>query len=651
MNREARDLNEAVSANSHDVQRLRLAFPEYFDADGNFMLDRFEAMLKGDEVTITREGYELKFLGKSYAKFQTSTDTETVLVPDLAHNAQPKNADSENLYIVGDNLDALKHMVRSYSGAVKCIYIDPPYNTGSDGFVYNDDFGFTASQLVEKIGISEEEAQRTLDMRGKSSHSAWLTFMYPRLMLAKELLADDGAIFISIDDNEQANLKLLCDDIFGEQNHVASIVVKNNPRGRQSTTSVAPVHEYVICYCKDSTKAELNGKPLTEQQRAEFDFEDQKGKYRLLGLRQRGAASLREDRSDMYFPVYVDPVSESVSLERRDGWQVVLPKKSDGRDGRWMWGQEKCTVDHDRLVAKLISTRNEYDIFVKDYLTLDDGNERTRKVLTVWDETSMNQQVGTQEVKKLLGADAASFPKPSPLMIQILQMGMNEDGLIVDFFSGSGTTADAVMQLNAADNGSRRYIMVQIPESIGNDNVVSRTGFKTIDEIGRKRIMRASEKIKAETSADIDYGFNLVRLESPLKKTIDDLESFSANTDANLLSTGDLTEKFAFGDIPGVETILKTWLNQDGYGLTARVETAFLATYDLRFFKDSAYVVAPGIMSEDVVALVSKVESGELSISRVVVFPYSVTFGVMHELKKNLSVLKSGRTVTVIERF
>lgn len=236
MIRDAQEHNENVNPNDFEVARLRAALPEYFDKSGNFMLDRLQESLRNSEVSLTREGYELKFLGKSYAKYLASTKSEAVVVPDLQHNTEQINADSENVYIVGENLDALKHLLGSYSGQVKCIYIDPPYNTGSDGFVYNDDFGFTAQQLVENIGLDEDEAKRIIDLKGKSSHSAWLTFMYPRLELAKQLLTDDGVIFISIDDNEQANLRMLCDEVFGEQGFIATVAVKNNPRGRQSNT-------------------------------------------------------------------------------------------------------------------------------------------------------------------------------------------------------------------------------------------------------------------------------------------------------------------------------------------------------------------------------------------------------------------------------
>lgn len=220
MIKEKIDNNEKKTPNSREITLLKNDFPHFFDPDGNFLMDRFKEMLKSDEVTIAKEGYGLNFLGKSYARFQTSTESETIISPLTEHNEKEENKDSENLYIIGDNLDALKHLLKSYSRKIKCIYIDPPYNTGSDSFVYPDNFKFDAQTLSEKMGIDQDEAERIMDMRGKSTHSAWLTFMYPRLVLARDLLSDNGVIFISIDDNEQANLKLICDEIFGEENFI-----------------------------------------------------------------------------------------------------------------------------------------------------------------------------------------------------------------------------------------------------------------------------------------------------------------------------------------------------------------------------------------------------------------------------------------------
>lgn len=221
--------NESIAPNSREMEILKEHFPSCFHSDGSFDLVRFQEFLS-DKVAVTNDGYEIRFLGKNYARLLASVDTTTVIVPDEEHNSKPENAHSENVYISGDNLDGLKHLLKSYARKVKCIYIDPPYNTGSDGFVYNDSYNFTAEDLSEKLSISEEQAKRILDLtkRGSASHSAWLMFMYPRLLLARDLLTDDGTIFISIDDNEQANLKLICDDVFGEENFVANIIVQAN---------------------------------------------------------------------------------------------------------------------------------------------------------------------------------------------------------------------------------------------------------------------------------------------------------------------------------------------------------------------------------------------------------------------------------------
>ena len=267
--------NEAVTPNQKELLVLRENFPSCFRADGSFDLVRFQEFLK-DKIDISHEGYELKFLGKNYAKMLASLDTETVIVPDEAHNSLPENANSENVYISGDNLDGLKHLLKSYAGKVKCIYIDPPYNTGSDGFVYNDKFNFTVENLVEKLSIDEEQAQRILDLtnRGSASHSAWLMFMYPRLQLARDLLNKQGVIFISIDDNEKDNLKLLCDDIFGENNFIASIIVQANKRG-QTYKQLAKTHEYLLVYIKNEDVI------LNELSKAAgaFDKQDTIGEY------------------------------------------------------------------------------------------------------------------------------------------------------------------------------------------------------------------------------------------------------------------------------------------------------------------------------------------------------------------------------------
>ncbi|MBQ8919652.1 MAG: hypothetical protein IJ056_06065 [Acidaminococcaceae bacterium] len=260
--------NENVLPNDKELAVLREHFPACFHSDGSFDIERFKEYLV-DKIAVTNEGYELKFLGKNYARLLASMDTTTVIVPDEEHNKKTENEHSKNIYISGDNLDGLKHLLKSYAGIVNCIYIDPPYNTGSDGFVYNDNYIFTAEELSDKLSISEEQSKRILDLtkRGSASHSAWLMFMYPRLVLAKDLLDKEGVIFISIDDNELNNLALICNDIF-EQKFI-----------NENTASVfcSEFHNWVIDnlqgrfrYAKSDTKcgstalSYADGKPRSE---------------------------------------------------------------------------------------------------------------------------------------------------------------------------------------------------------------------------------------------------------------------------------------------------------------------------------------------------------------------------------------------------
>ncbi|WES63917.1 DNA methyltransferase [Microbacter sp. GSS18] len=594
------------------------------------MLDRLQTALRAGEVSLTREGYELKFLGKSYAKYLTSTKTETVVVPDLKHNTEPANASSENLYIVGDNLDALKHLIGSYGGQVKCIYIDPPYNTGSDGFVYVDDFGFTAKQLVEKIGLGEDEAKRIIDLQGKSSHSAWLTFMYPRLELAKLLLADDGVIFISIDDNEQPNLKALCDEVFGEQNVIANLIWKSKSGGANDSGQVAVDHEYVLAYARNAEAAALGMDPLASATTS-YNRSDENGRYSLERL----------DKQNLTYSESMDYV-----LVGPDGAEYYLEHKDpESPNAIWRWSKDTVAERMSELVFE------NGHAYTKNY-EKDAGKPRSLLV----DERFGRSRTGSTDMASLF--DGKTFfknPKPVKLISHLVRVSTRPDSLVLDFFSGSATTAEAVMAVNAEDGGSRRMILVQLHEPVDpSSNRYSKAayaaGYKHIDEIGRARAAKAAARIEKTTSADIDYGFRLFRLEEPSEKTLDELQSFDPSAN-DALFAGDFVSKFDLNGTPGDEVALSTWLLQDGFGLTPDVRAVQLNTYELRVCGDSGYVIQPGLTSDDLLALVTKLEKDELDLGRLVVFGYSVTFSVMHELKQNLKSLKSGRNLTVIERF
>ena len=430
---------------------------------------------------------------------------------------------TENLYIEGDNLEVLKLLQETYLGKIKMIYIDPPYNTGND-FVYEDDFAQNMDEYLANSGQYDEDGNRMVQNTESNGrfHTDWLNMIYPRLKLAKDLLTEDGVVFVSIDANESHNLRKICEEVFGASNFVSEIIIQNNPRGRQSDRFIATAHEYLLCFCKNSMSCVLNGLPLSKEQKAEYSFNDEKGAYRLLGLRQRGVASLRTDRPDMFFPIYVNPKTQEVSLEVHNDWCEVIPKKSDGREGRWMWGKEKCKVDSARLVARLIERRGEYDIFVKDYLDREDG-ARTRKFKSIWDDKALNNQAGTQEVKALLKGDIMSFPKSKAFIQMVCQLGGTPDAIVMDFFSGSATTAHAVMQLNAEDGGHRKFIMVQLPEKCDEKSEAYKAGYKTICEIGKERIRRAGAKIKEEAglaAQNLDTGFRVLKCDTSNMKDV-----------------------------------------------------------------------------------------------------------------------------------
>ena len=536
---------ETPDLTAQNIEKIGALFPncvtETVDENGKpkkaINFDLLRQMLSSDVVE-GDEAYEFTWVGKKAAIVEANKPIRKTLRPCPEES---KDWDTtENLYIEGDNLEVLKLLQESYLGKVKMIYIDPPYNTGND-FIYADNFMRSQEEENEQMGMYDEDENRLFkntDTNGRF-HSDWCSMMYSRLMLARNLLSNDGIIMISIDSNENQNLRKICEDVFGASNFVSEIIIRNNPRGRQSDRFIATEHEYLLCFCKNSSSCFINGMPLSDEQKKEYCYSDENGQYRLLGLRQRGVASLREDRPDMFFPIFVNPETLETSLVSHDGWNEVVPKKSDGRDGRWMWGKEKCKTDSSRLVARLIERRGEYDIFVKDYLERD-GNARTRKFKSIWEDKSLNNQVGTQEVKALLSGDIMSFPKSRAFIQMICQMGSESDSIIMDFFSGSSTTAHAVMQLNAEDGGNRKFIMVQIPEPCDEKSEAYKAGYQNICEIGKERIRRAGEKIKADsplTTSDLDVGFRVFKLaDSNMKDVYYAADELDQQTLADMVS-------------------------------------------------------------------------------------------------------------------
>ncbi len=649
--------NQDKKPNSREMEKLKEDFPQFFTKEGDFKLDSFKDFLNEEDVDISKEGYELKFLGKSYAKYLSSLETETYISPDKKHNETEENRNSENLYIVGDNIDALKHMLGSYAGKIKCNYIDPPYNTGSDGFVYPDNFNFNKDELSRTIGITEEEAERILNLAGKSTHSAWLSFMYPRLVLARDLLADDGVIFISIDDNEQANLKMICDEIFGEENFLTNFT-RITKKGGKSTEAIAKNNDSVLVYSKYRNSSNLRGIPHIDKQ---YKYKDKhfnvRGYYKLNQTLDYD--SLQYSKSLDYPIEYDDYVfypggSYELYNERQKG-------NYERADWAWRWSKDlfEFGLKNDFIVFTDGNNNKRRRIYTKTYenvrIELVNNSykiieiDRTKPMSTL--ELTKNEYSNdnaTTELEKLGNDIYFDYPKPTTLIKILLNRINYKDFYILDFFSGSATTADAVMQLNAEDGGNRKYIMVQLPEEIEKNKAAYKAGYRTIDEIGRERIRRAGEKIKEETKADIDYGFKIFYLDRAEDTTLDKLEEFSPELK---LFADDMVSVFANDHAIGKDNILATWLMEDGYGLSVETEEYILNDYKASLIGKSLYIIEPELKSEDVMELIRRLEDDSLLVNRVVIYLHSVTFNVLNELRKNINVLRNNKNVALIERF
>ncbi|RKW57195.1 MAG: site-specific DNA-methyltransferase, partial [Lachnospiraceae bacterium] len=611
-----------MKPNSREIEVLKNTFPQYFDKDGNFYWDRFKEVFKNEEISLNKEGYELNFLGKSYARYLSSTRTETFIAPHTEHNEAEENKDSENLYIIGDNLDALKHLLGSYAGKIKCIYIDPPYNTGSDGFVYPDNFYFDAKKLSQMIGVEEEEAQRIINIKGKSSHSAWLTFMYPRLILARELLSDDGVIFISIDDNEQANLKLMCDEIFGEENFVSDLVWRKKT-GASDAKGIANITENILVYIKHNAedalkKAFSNNKESynIERYSLEDEYADVRGSHYTDNL----------DRGGLQ---YSD--SMNYGIEAPDGTTLFPNGRTEFVNDGWTWKWSKQKVEwgikNGFIVIEPSKRKNSgWAVKYKNYLNVDNEGE-------FYDRSAAYKNVildiinseGTNEIKDILGGNYFSNPKPSKLIYTLMKYVHDAD-IILDFFSGSATTAHTVMKLNAEDGGSRKYILVQLPELIKEDKPAYKEGYRTIDEIGRERIRRAAKKIQEETGAQIDYGFKTYSLESLKEEILTNLDYFDDNPKLILY---DMVGIFDTDKSKGKDAILSTYLALDGYGLNVNTQKYRLSNFEADKIENSIYMIDNGLDSDDVMELIKRIETLELDITRVVVYAPSLSFHVL----------------------
>ena len=418
---------------------------------------------------------------------------------------------TQNLYIEGDNLEVLKLLQKSYLGKVKMIYIDPPYNTGND-FVYHDDFAMSADEYAEASGAVDELGNKyikNMDSNGRF-HSDWCSMMYSRLMVARTLLSEDGVIFISIDDNEVENLRKICDEVWGENNFVTNIVWQSTA-GSNTGTDIVTVTENILVYTKNRNVFKFNGKLSDENSYTLSDeYENIRGKYSLDKVDRRRVGSHYSEA--LNYPITMP----DGSLRYPGGYSE---KSAEG----WNYLWSKTKVDWGLKNGFIVFKQNNgvWNVYNKRYSKVDnEGNviERSTPYRNLITSDICNTAQGTAEIRNLFGNRFFDFPKPTKIINILLNtvVRKDKDSIILDFFSGSATTAHAVMQLNAEDGGNRKFIMVQLPEETPEDSEARKAGYNTIPEIAKERIRRAGKKIKEEsplTTADLDTGFRVFRLD------------------------------------------------------------------------------------------------------------------------------------------
>ncbi|KAB0670089.1 site-specific DNA-methyltransferase [Oryzomonas sagensis] len=507
---------EKLDLASHDMaeeKRLELLrlFPEIRTEGGKIDFERLKLAL-GELVDVGKERYSMNWPGKAECFNTIQAPSMGTLLP-----CRKESVDfdaTENLIIEGDNLEVLKLLQKPYLGKVKMIYIDPPYNTGND-FIYPDNFSETLQTYLQYTGQVDSEGRKfgtNTDADGRF-HSKWINMMYSRLYLAKNLLTQDGVIFVSIDDCELNNLVRILDEIFGEDRRLGCITVVSNMKGRSDDKYYATAHNYLLAYGNDCFTT--NGVPLPEEYLDEYpEIAEDGRRYRLQGLRKRGAGARRVDRPNMFFPIYVDTNSKKVSLVRGEQFNVeVLPKLSDGEDGRWRWGRDTVSDRLVELCASRVGPDGRWDVFQIDYAENSDGAKRI-KPKSVWIGPEFSNEAGNLELKRLLGKTTFDTAKPVGLLTYCIEQALGKDGIVLDFFAGSGTTAHAVLDLNKNDGGSRKFILVQLPEP------TDRTDYPTIAEITKERVRRVIKKLEddgagkldLDGTANQDRGFRVLKL-------------------------------------------------------------------------------------------------------------------------------------------
>ncbi|MDM1484323.1 site-specific DNA-methyltransferase [Myroides odoratimimus] len=683
MSKEQNITNEIKPINQN-LDKLKHAFPHCFDKNGEFDFAKFKTELVSSDINIAREGYSLDWLGKSYARVLASDAATTLLKEDITHNAKPENTNSQNLLIKGDNLEVLKHLSNAYYEKVKMIYIDPPYNTGSDGFVYNDDRKFTTQQLQDLAGVSVEEAKRILEFTqsNSNSHSAWLTFMYPRLYIAKQLLKDDGVIFVSIDDNEVAQLRLLMDEVFGEENFVEIFSWTKTSTPPALSNKSRKVNEYILCYEKDKNSyryfgEELDGgdQPLLNEGNNEGELVIPKDKI-IFKIADGKYPSGIYHRIELLSNIEINngKTNNDLKIRGRFKWQQSFLNQEIDKGTTFIVKSNKFSVRFQRVEDNSYKTPTNHfrDKIVNPNLNKENCNIDTN-------ETSSSQLIDLFKQKVF------DFPKPTSLIKYLINfLPKNSDDIIVDFFAGSGSTAHSVMELNIEDGGNRKFILVQLPElidvkksKVAYDFVKNELGITppTIFEITKERIIRAAKQIAENNStkiADIQKEIAKLQQELPTEETqalIEELQNeirhcnqqdlgfkifettpiwddydFKAAKLANaekLFDDDKLTEE-------DIKALFTTWKTYDGSTLTEPVQTVDLAGYEGYYTKQKLYLMHKGFGTETLKALLEKIDTdANFNPTAIIAFGYYFESKALREIAENIKTYNNKKNIDI----
>lgn len=665
------NITNNIKAQNQNIEVLKKHFGQCFDKIGNFDFEKFKQELSENEIDFYKESYGLDWLGKSYARVLASDPVTTLLKEDEEFNQKGENKYSENLLIKGDNLEVLKHLTNAYFEKVKLIYIDPPYNTGDDGFVYEDDRKFTVDELKELAGVSEEKAKRILEFtQSKSnSHSAWLTFMYPRLYVAKQLLEEEGVIFISIDENELSQLRLLMDDIFGEENFIESICW--NKRIPKNDKGVGNIHEYILLYAKNSAT-----KPMFTMRKDGLDdiytlVENLKQKETSIPKAEKEIKKLyKRNGYDRGITLYNSLDSEyrlwgkiNMSWPNADTfgprYEVLHPKTKKPvniPDRGWRWKEDtfnKASKRKNGEYSEIIELHDGSYMCGNIWFAIDENTQPSS--ITYLDDvnTFLLRSIlsfksdGGIEVENILGEKSLfSYPKPTKLLRVLISSFLTEgSGIVMDFFAGSGTTGHAVMQLNEEDEGQRQYVLVQLPEKIDSKKKKKAFDFvknqlkvsdPTLFELTKERLVRSAKLIENDS---IDLGLKIF-------ETIPLWEDYGFDS-KELSGQTKLFDETKLND-EDLKALLITWKTFDGSPLTEQSTKHDFEGYTGHYVNSKLYLMDKGFSTNNLTKLLEKIDSDKnFNPTSIIAFGYHFDSKNLREISENIKSYANKKNIDI----